>query len=192
MTVTSTLKPAATALLLLLTVSLAQADQWSGHLGVLAGGKLLDNGDWPELDKHFSMGFISDIKEDSWPMSMALDLIDTGGKSDHDGAEDLGHTTEIHLGVRKIFLDQHGKIHPYIGGGLAFMYAEQEYEIENIKTKEDDSTVGAWIGVGTYYTVHSKCVIGLDVRYSRGEVSLFDQDRDAGGLHAYITAGIQF
>ena len=68
----------------------------------------------------------------------------------------------------------------------------EEYEVENITTKEDDSTVGGWFGVGMYYAVHPRFVLGLDVRYSRGEVSLFDQDRDAGGLHTYITAGLQF
>ncbi len=193
MTLNSTLKTAATAMLLLMTTFLAHAYEWSGHVGVLAGGKILDDSDWPDLDKHYSLGFISDVKEASWPINMALDLMDTGGKHDHDGMEDLGHTTEIHLGVRKIFLYQHRKMQPYIGGGVAFMSAEQEYEMEkNIKTKEDDSTVGGWFGVGTYYAVHPRFVLGLDVRYSRGEVRLFDQDRDAGGLHTYITAGFQF
>ena len=192
MTLTSTFKTAATAMLLLASTSLTQGYEWSGHVGVLAGGKLLDDSDWPDLDKHYSLGFISDVKEASWPISMALDLMDTGGKHDHDGMEDLGHTTEIHFGVRKVFLDEHRKLQPYIGGGVAFMSAEQEYEVENIKTKEDDSTVGGWFGVGTYYAVHPRFVLGLDVRYSHGEVTLFDQDRDAGGIHAYITGGLQF
>ena len=192
MTLNSTFKTAAAAMLLLMSTSLTQGYEWSGHVGILAGGKLLDDSDWPDLDGHYSLGFFSDVKEASWPISMALDLMDTGGKYDHDGMEDLGHTTEIHLGVRKIFLDQHRKMQPYIGGGVAFMYAEQEYEIENIKTEEDDSTVGGWFGVGTYYAFHPRFVLGLDVRYSHGEVTLFDQDRDAGGIHAYITGGLQF
>ena len=120
---------------------------------------------------------------------MALDLIDTGGKHDHDGMEDLGHTTEFYLGVRKIFVNQHRKMQPYIGGGVAFMSAELEYEVE---TKEDDSAVGGWLGAGTYYSIHPRFVLGLDVRYSYGEVTLFDQDRNAGGIHAYITIGLQF
>ena len=192
MTMKSILTTVATAMLLLMNTALTQAYELSGHVGVLAGAKLLDNSDWPELDKHYSLGFISDVKVASWPISMALDLMDTGGKYTHDGVEDLGHTTEIHLGVRKIFRNHNRKVQPYIGGGLAFMYAEQEYEVENMKTKEDDKTAGGWVGVGTYCAVHSRCVLGVDVRYSRGEVSLFDQDREAGGLHAYLTAGFQF
>jgi opacity protein-like surface antigen len=192
MTPHSILKIFAIAMLLVLTTSLAQAYEWSGHIGVLAGGKILNNSDWPDLDKHYSLGVISDVKEDSWPISMALDLMDTGGKHDHGGMEDLGHSTEIHLGVRKIFMNQKSKIQPYIGGGVAFMSAELEYETDTGETKEDDSAVGGWLGVGAYYAVHPRFVLGLDVRYSHGEVSLFDQDRDAGGIHAYITAGFQF
>ena len=192
MTPYSTLRIVTIAMLLALTTSVAQAYEWSGHVGVLAGGKLLDASDWPDLDKHFSLGFISDVKEASWPISMALDLMDTGGKHDHDGMEDLGHTTEIHLGVRKIFLDQHRQMQPYIGGGVAFMYAEQEYESGSGIVKQDDSAWGAWFGAGVYYAVRPRFVLGLDARYSRGEVSLFNQDRDAGGIHVYITAGHQF
>ena len=139
------------------------------------------------------MGFISDIKEDSWPISLALDLMDTGGKHDHDGMEDLGHTTEVHLGVRKIFITQHPKIQLYIGGGVAFIYAEQEYEIAaGNKMKQDDRCVSGWLGVGTYYAIHPRFVLRLDVRYSHGEVTLFDQERDAGGIHTYVTGGLRF
>ncbi len=182
----------AVAMLLLLSTSMTHAYEWSGHVGGLLGLKIMDDNDWPDLDTHFSLGFISDIKEDSWPISLALDLMDTGSKHDHDGVKDLGHTTEVHLGVRKIFVNQRRRLQPYVGGGVAFMSAELEYETGTGKTKQDDSAVGGWFGVGTYYAVHPRFVVGLDVRYSRGEVSLFDQDRDAGGLHTYITAGFQF
>jgi opacity protein-like surface antigen len=192
MTLSSTLKTVAIVILLLLNTSLSQAYEWSGHIGVLAGGKLLDESDWPDLDKHFSLGFISDVKEGSWPISMALDLMDTGGKHDNDGMEELGHTTEVHLGVRKIFQDQHLKIHPYVGGGIAFMYAEQEYESGSGKMKQDDRGVGGWFGAGMYYAIHPRFVLGLDVRYSNGKVNLFDRDRDAGGIHTYIIGGLQF
>jgi hypothetical protein len=58
--------------------------------------------------------------------------------------------------------------------------------------KQDDSAWGAWFGAGVYYAVRPRFVLGLDARYSRGELSLFNQDRDAGGIHVYITAGHQF
>ena len=44
-------------------------------------------------------------------------------------------------------------------------------------------------GADTYYAVTPSFNIGLDVRYSKAEVTLFDKEREAGGLNAGITAG---
>lgn len=188
----STRKTLVIAMSLLLTTSLTYASEWSGHISLLAGLKTLDSTDWPDLDTHLSMGVAFDIKKDSWPVSIALDVMDTGGEHKHEGMEDLGHTTECHLGVRKIFMSQNSKFQPYIGGGVAFISAEQEYEANNSKMKQDDTAVGGWLGAGVYYTIHPRLVLGLDARYSHGDVTLFDQDRAAGGLQTFATVGVQF
>lgn len=180
------------AILLLLTTSLTSADEFSGHVSGYLGLKTLNSSDWPDLDKHFAMGVFFDIKRDSWPISIALDLLDTGGKHDHDGMEDLGHTTELHLGIRKIFLNQHKRIQPYLGAGVSFIYAELELEVNNITEKQDDGDTGAWLGAGMYYEINPGFTLGLDVRYSYGEVVLFDKERNAGGIFAGITGGYQF
>ena len=187
-----TLKTAAIAMLLILTTAVANADELSGHISGYFGGKKMDSGDWPDIDNHFSMGVMFDIKKDSWPISIALDITDTGGKYKHDGLEDLGHTTEWYLGVRKIFYDQHSKIQPYIGGGVSFMYAEQELETTTTTTTQDDRGVGGWVGTGTYYEISPSFILGLDVRYSYGEVTLFNEERDAGGIHVGVIVGYQF
>ena len=186
------LKNLATVMLLFLTTSMTNADEWSGHIGGFIGLKALNSSEWPDLDIHNSLGVIFDIKKDSWPISIGLDIIDTGDKHKHDGMEDLGHTTEFHLGVRKIFMNQNSKIQPYIGGGISFMYAEQEFEENNITMKQDDRAVGSWYGAGMYYEINPRFVLGLDVRYSYGEVILFDEERNAGGIHTYVTGGFQF
>jgi hypothetical protein len=36
------------------------------------------------------MGIISDIKKDSWPISIALDVMETGDRYQRDGMEDPG------------------------------------------------------------------------------------------------------
>jgi opacity protein-like surface antigen len=186
------LKNFAIAMLLLLTTSMTHADELSGHISGYIGLKTMDSSDWPDLDTHFSMGVVFDIKRDSWPISIVLDLVDTGDKHNHDGMEDLGHTTEYQLGIRKIFMNQHSKIQPYIGGGISFMYAELEFEENNITTTQDDRDAGGWFGAGMYYEIYPKFVLGLDVRYSHGEVILFDKERDAGGIHTGVTGGFQF
>ena len=185
-------KKFAMAVLLMVTTTMTNADELSGHISGYLGLKNLNSSDWPDLDTHFALGVIFDIKKDSWPISIALDIFDTGGKHEHDGMEDLGHTTEFQLGVRKIFMNKDSNIQPYFGGGAAFMYAEQEYEVNNTITKQDDGDVGVWLGAGMYYEINPRFVLGLDVRYSYGEVTLFDKERKAGGIFTGITGGFQF
>ena len=187
-----TLKNLAIAILLLLTTSMTNADEFSGHISGLIGLKALDSSDWPDLDIHNALGVFVDIKKDSWPVSIVLDITDTGGKHKHDGMEDLGHSTELHIGIRKIFINRDSKIQPYVGGGVASIYAEQEFEVNNATVEQDDSDVGIWLGAGMYYEINPKFTLGLDVRYSLGEVTLFNEKLDAGGVITGATVGYQF
>ena len=187
-----TIKHFAITMLLLLTTSMTNADDWSGHISGFIGLKKMNSSDWPNLDKHFAMGIMFDVKKDAWPISIALDIMDTGSKHEHDGMTDLGHTTEYQLGVRKIFMQQNSKLQPYLGGGVSFMYAELEYQENNTTTTQDDRDVGAWLGAGMYYEINPGFVLGVDVRYSRGKVTLFNKEREAGGLFTGVTGGFQF
>lgn len=186
------IKGFAAAILLAATAFISNASELSGHIGGFIGVKAMDSSDWPDLDTHFAMGIIFDIKNDSWPISIALDVMDTGDKYKHDGMEDLGHTTEFQLGVRKYFIHQHSKIQPYAGGGVSFISAELEIENNNTTTVQDDSVLGGWIGTGMNYAINPGFVVGLDVRYSYGEVLLFNEWRDAGGFYLGATGAYQF
>ena len=188
----SSLNNLITATLLLVTASMTNGGELSGHISGYLGLKSMDSSEWPEIDRHFAAGVLFDLKKDSWPISIALDIMDTGAKHENDGMKELGHTTEFQLGVRKIFNKQDSKIQPYVGGGASFMYAEQEYQANNTIRKQDDRDIGVWLGTGMYYEINPKFVLGLDLRYSHGTVTLFDEERDAGGLYTGITAGYQF
>jgi hypothetical protein len=52
-----------------------------------------------------------------------------------------------------------------------------------------DTVIGTWVGGGLYYAATKQFNIGLDLRYSKGEVTLFDEDLEAGGFHTGISAG---
>ena len=167
----------------------SQTNGWTGNVSAYLGHKSVDNDDWPNLDSQASVGVISDFRKQSWPVSIAADLIFSATVHESGVIEDTGGTVETHLGARKIFTLENSSFRPYVGGGVALVNAILENENAGVTVDDDDRAVGAWFGAGTYYAVTPSFNIGLDVRYSKAEVTLFDKEREAGGLNAGITAG---
>ena len=99
-------------MLLLFTTPLIHADELSGYVDLFLGMKSMDSSDWYNLDEHFAMGFVIDIKKESRPVSLVLEVIGAGDKYNHAVQEDLRHSAEHCLGVRKIFIDEDSKIQP--------------------------------------------------------------------------------
>jgi opacity protein-like surface antigen len=166
-----------------------QTDSWTGNVSGYAGHKSVDDEDWPNLDSQTSVGVISDFRKQSWPVSIAADLIFSADVHESGVEEDTGGTAEAHLGARKIFALDNSSFRPYVGGGIALVTALLENDNAGVTVDDDDRAVGAWVGAGTYYAVTPGFNLGLDVRYSKAEVTLFDKEREAGGLNAGITAG---
>jgi opacity protein-like surface antigen len=164
-------------------------DGWTGNVSGYLGQKSVDDDDWPNLDSQRSAGVISDFRKQSWPVSIAADLIFAADTHKNGANENTGGSAELHLGVRKVFTLENSSFSPYVGGGLAIINASLENENAGVTVDDDETVVGAWIGVGTYYAVTPHFNLGLDVRYSKAEVTLFDQDREAGGLNVGITIG---
>ena len=182
--------------LLLLSLSVVQAgetqqgDQFSGNVSGYLGQKTLDDKDWSKLDQQGSLGIISDFKKESWPVSIAVDLIVSGNIEETGPLEDLGGSLETHLGVRKIFELSNSSFQPYVGGGVSFVTAGLEHKNNGKRiSKDDDSAAGYWVGTGMYYAVSEHFNLGFDVRYSDADVTLFDVKRKAGGIHSGITVG---
>ena len=182
--------------LLLTSLSLAHADEatgsdnFTGNISGYIGQKSLDDKDWDKLDRQESLGMIFDFKKQSWPVSIVLDVFVSGDEDKDGGIKTEGGTLETDIGVRKIFELSGSSIRPYIGGGIAIIGATVENSSGGSITSEDDDTAtGAWIGGGMYYAATESLNIGLDLRYSEAEVTLFDEDREAGGFRTGVTVG---
>ena len=194
LTTVSTITSTALSTLLFMAMPAAyaddtQADGWTGNVSGYVGHKSVDDKDWPNLDSQGSVGVISDFGKRSWPVSIAADLLFAGTVHESGVNEDTGGTMEIHLGARKIFTLENSSFRPYVGGGVALVSAMLENENAGVVVDDDDTAIGAWVGAGTYYAVTPSFNIGVDVRYSKAEVTIFDKEREAGGLNAGITAG---
>jgi len=172
----------------------AAEDDWSGHASLLFGQKSLKSEDWKDSGKNQdSGGLITDFKKESWPVSIAIDLIGASKEKTTSGKHYEGTTAELDLGLRKIWQLSSLPVSPYIGGGIAFVNAEKESSLPTTGYKKlEDDTIGAWAGVGAYWNVSQRFAIGLDLRYTQAEVKLAGEKTNAGGFNAGITSGLSW
>lgn len=185
------------AILLLFTIN-AYANAWTGNVNAFLGQKTLEEEDWEPLDKQSEFGVLVDFKQQDWPISIAIDVlgsvdkatvvgVDIGGSPLFD-ADLEGYTFELDIGARKIWEVSGSSIRPYIGGGLALVHAEI-HATDVISVVEDDNGTGFWLGGGVYWTLSQHFNLGLDARYTKAEVTLYDIDTEAGGVHLGLILG---
>lgn len=166
---------------------------WAGgNVNIMFGQKYLDDDDWDPVEDQREYGLMLDFKaNDSWPFSIAFDLLFSDDDGDYYGAQIEGETQEFNLGIRKYF-PVTAQFKPYVGGGLAYISTEFSGSYAGIGASDDDSTVGFWLGGGVVYTFAQNINIGVDLRYSQAEVTMFGVDGEAGGNHLLVFAGVHF
>lgn len=162
----------------------------SGNVNIFLGGKTLDSNDWKApYDDQAEFGILFDVRGEQWPVSIAADLL----VSAHTESTVLGDytegTTELDLGVRKVFEFEGSIVHPYVGGGLAFVSGFRELAIGSYIGTEEDNGTGIWLNGGIYLTLGQSFNLGLDFRRSSGDVTLGGKTIDAGGTHAGLLLG---
>lgn len=166
----------------------AHANGSSGNVNFLLGTKSLDKDDWGPFDEQVAFGVLIDFKQQNWPISIAIDLLGSLDQETLSGVETEGSTTEIGLGIRKIWEVSGSSIRPFIGGGLAFVSAELKTNTF-VTVSDDDTGTGIWLNGGVYWTLGPHFNLGLQARYSKAEVTLFNVDGEAGGTTAGLMLG---
>ena len=170
------------AVALMLFFVSANAIAWTGNVNAFLGQKTLDKDDWVPADEQAEFGVLVDFKQSEWPVSIAIDLLASVDEVTVAGVTVEASTTEFDVGVRKIWEVSGSSIRPYIGGGIAFVGAEiKETSFTNISV--DDNGTGIWLNGGIYWTLGQSFNLGLDLRYSQADVTLFGIDAEAGGTH---------
>ena len=179
----------------LLSASVASAqNQWTGNINVFFGQKNLDKDDWEPVEEQSEFGIEVDFRKKDWPVNIAIDvLVSSDDQSIIEpffGQVDVeGKTTEFNIGIRKIW-DEFSSVRPFIGGGLSFIRAEFEGTIPGLGSASDSDTgVGIWLGGGVYFTLGEHFNLGVELKYSDADVTLFDVDAAAGGTHYGLLAG---
>ena len=190
--------PAVSLLLLIgvATTALAEAEKSTGNVNVFLGTKSLEEEDWGPVEDQGEAGIEFDFRDTNWPINVALgfrrsEADETFVDPFFGPVDATGRTTELSFGVRKIW-DQSGIVSPYLGGGLTLVEAEFEATVSGVSGSDSDSSVGLWFGGGVYFTLADHFNIGLDLRFSAADATLFGVDGGAGGRHLGLLVGYHF
>jgi hypothetical protein len=178
------------------------SNRWSGNVNLFLGEKFLDKDNWEPVDEQFEMGILMDLDvKHRWiPFSFALDFLYSRDEADV-GTLDLGVGTfysnvesrimELDLGIRKIW-EAPRNIRPFIGGGLAIINGELKADSIGQSVSDDETGFGMWADIGAYVTLSERFNLGIDARWSKAEVDLFDREAKVGGWHIGALAGMHW
>ena len=191
----------AVSLLLIPISGACEPNGWTGNVSVFLGYKNLNEDDWKPVDDQAEIGFLLDFRPKNWPVNIAIDYLDSSRYKLQDIPSPItsvdGSTREINIGIRKIF-EISPTVHPYIGGGVAYIHGEFEINQFSVSTSsDDDAGTGIWVDAGVYWFIDrfwnlGWWHLGVDLRYSKAEITLFGTDVEAGGFHAGLLAGFHW
>ena len=183
------------------------------NLNFVLGGKFLDSDDWPVEDSQGSLAFLSTFGPRSWPVQVAIDVVGSGTAEDSfsfsgpgfevTGEEITQSTFEFDVGVRKIW--RSGKARPFVGGGLAIIWGQQERALFGpgsfpppgdsiipfppVVISESDEAPGAWVDGGIFWRLGKRFNLGLEARFSSAKLSFAGRDVQAGGVSLGLILG---
>jgi hypothetical protein len=186
------------SLLFFCCFSISHADEFSGNINIIYGFKVMNKLDFEPVDVQSEIGVEFDFGNKNWPACIAIDILRS---SDTDifhcpdfGAVDVeGLTSEIHIGLRKIFPSKPGfPVFQVLEGGFSFITCELKAELFNLPLTFDESGTGFWLGGGLYLKVFEPFHIGIKFKYSSAQIVFLDEEYNAGGLHYLLLFGIHF
>jgi len=178
-------------------------------INIFLGQKNLDSADWGagsdmgagvSLDKQGEFGVLMNFAGYNWPVSIAVDLLGSSEEVDYydtyysSYGRVTASTSELDLGVRKVFGIYGTALHPYVGGGLALITGSIEDNVYYVGTYSDSDTgAGVWLNGGIFWSI-GHFNLGLDARYSNADVTLISYygnpvSVNAGGTHGGVIFG---
>ncbi len=154
-----------------------------GQVNFFWGRKFLSREDWAPVEQQAEFGVEFTLGGKKWPVAIALDWLEGTESTTIDTVFFRSETTEIAVGVRKIWTPKFWR--PFLGGGIAFVDSVVRDEFSS----DNDSGVGFWATTGVFFRVFEHFNIGIEYRYSRADVELFDFSANAGGSHVGLLVG---
>lgn len=160
------------------------------NFSLFLGQKTLDDNDWEPVESQVEGGIIADLGRKDSVANLVVSYLFSTDDSNQSGADFTGDTWELGLGIRKPFRLEGGYA-PFIEFGAAYVDASLEQRVLS-PAENSDSAFGIWGGLGVNFAVGERVSVGALLRYTAAEVTLLGTDREAGGLHFGVTAGVGF
>ena len=170
------------------SMSTALAGSWTGNINAFLGMKYLDEDDWSPMEEQTEGGLLFDIGKINWPVHILVESMYSMDDDVISGVDVEATTTELVLGVKKIWAPN-SSIRPFIGGGLCFAAAELEGSQGVEQISDDESGTGFSVSGGVYWTLGQHFNLGLHLAYSSVEVTLYETDAAIGGTHSGLMLG---
>lgn len=167
----------------------------SSKLDIYLGGRTFHEGDWSPVEDQAAIGMEFVHEGHDAPIGFEVALSgSTKTKEDAVGAIDVtGSTGEISAGVRKTFLKDGSRFHPYIGGGVALITARFEGAVSGASAKDDDSSGALYVHGGVEFDLSPSFLIGLDLRFLGGsDIKLLGEDGSADYGQLAFLIGVRF
>lgn len=184
----------AALLTLVMTLSVIPAFAGGNANGFL-GTRIMDEEDWEPVDKPLAIGADVDFGLFGWPVNVAVSLHHSTADDDirfagNARADVTGTVTDLSAGVVKAW-EVGGNIHPYVGGGLAFVQAEKEADLSGGGSgSEDDSSAGLYLNWGVTWRLGASFNIGVGARVVGGtDLTFGDEEVSADYFQAGLILG---
>ncbi len=170
--------------------SMSYAEILAGNVNFLLGQQSMTDDDWEdtEVDDQILLGVNVDLQIPI-PFVPGVEFgILQAQETGHIGPTDIDATVvDLFLGVNKTW--SIGPAHPFIGGGITRRSAD--VDIEDFDD-DSDADIGFYIHGGAFWRVGTKMNLGLDFRYTKAEVDIFDDSLNADSFTISAIIGIGF
>jgi len=131
-----------------------------------------------------------DIKEQSWPVSLALNFMGSSDVERDRVYDTFGSTSEAQIGVKKIF--ELGEVtNIAIAGGAAIITGDLERRYDypyRYRETDSETEIGPWASLGIYWRL-AWINVGIEGKWSKADMRLLSRDVDAGGGHFGVIIG---
>ena len=171
----------------------------SSRIGLYVGGRRLDEDDWSPVEDQTAVG--AEFVHEGHDAPVGFELAVFASEKSKDGVsagpttvDVTGKTGEFSAGVRKTFLKDERRLHPYLGGGLAAIQAKVHGEASTGGSASDDDTSGAlYVHGGVDVDLGPAFSMGLDLRFLGGsDITLFGVNGDADYAQLALVIGVRF